>query len=159
MLKVLFVLVNDNVKSIEIHFVVSIFFLFSEDTLSSNDIPHETTIGFIFSNDQSAISLSNLSTRKLLSDWLLYLSVLHMCIRSKMIKRLYDRKRDVVRCRCTRRYKYNKRYNKHQILIILLSDLSIWHVHESVYLYLRCKHLFFLFVTYISIKHITESVM
>ena len=158
MLKVLFVLVNDNVKSIEINFVVSIFFLFSEDTLSSNDIPHVTTIGFIFSNEQSAISLSNLSTRKLLFDWLLYLSVLHMCTRSKMIKRLYDCKRDVVRCRCTSRWTYNKRYNKHQILIIL-SDLSIWHVHESVYLYLRCKHLFFLFVTYISIKHITESVM
>ena len=101
MLKVLFVLVNGNVRSIEINFVVSIFFLSSEDTLSSNDIPHWTTIGFIFSNDQSAISLSNLSTRKLLSDWLLYLSVLHMCIRSKMIKRLYDRKRGFVRCRCT----------------------------------------------------------
>ena len=83
MLKVLFVLVNDNVRSIEINVVVSIL-LSSEDTLSSNDIPYGTTIGFIFSNDQSAISLSNLSTRKLLSDWLLYLSVLHMCIRSKM---------------------------------------------------------------------------
>ena len=83
MLKVIFVLVNDNVKSIEINFGVS--------------------IGFIFSNEQSVIRLSNLSTRKLLSDWLLYLSVLHMCIRSKMIKRLYDCKRDVVRCRCASR--------------------------------------------------------
>lgn len=100
MLKVLFVLVNDNVRSIEINFVVSIFLSY-EDTLSSNDIPYGTTIGFIFSNDQSAINLPNRSARKLLSDWLLYLSVLHMCIRSKMIKRLYDRKRDVVRCRCT----------------------------------------------------------
>lgn len=77
MLKVLFVLVNNNVRSIEYNFAVSI--LFSEDTVSSNDIPQGVTIGFIFSNDQSAINLSILSTRQeLLSDCLLYLTILYM---------------------------------------------------------------------------------
>jgi hypothetical protein len=77
--------------------VCCIFFFYSDIlTCTGNNIQYGVTSGLIYSTNQSAMSLLNLMISKpsthqeLISDWSIYLTVLHMIGLSKMSERLHD---------------------------------------------------------------------